>query len=76
MQKETISTCESMGKTIRDLRRSQGLTQAQLAGLSNTGVRFISDLENGKETCHLGKILHVLDTLGVEIIIQSPYDRE
>jgi y4mF family transcriptional regulator len=76
MQKETISTCESMGKTIRDLRRSQGLTQAQLAGLSNTGVRFISDLENGKETCHLGKILHVLDTLGVEIIIQSPYDKE
>ena len=76
MQKDTISTCESIGKTIRDLRRSQGLTQAQLAGLSNTGVRFISDLENGKETCHLGKILHVLDTLGVEIIIQSPYDKE
>ena len=76
MQKETISTCKSMGKTIRDLRRSQGLTQAQLAGLSNTGVRFISDPENGKETCHLGKILHVLDTLGVEIIIQSPYDKE
>lgn len=76
MQKETIRTCESMGKTIRDLRRSQGLTQAQLAGLSNTGVRFISDLENGKETCHLGKILHVLDTLGIEIIIQSPYDKE
>ena len=76
MQKETISTCESMGKTIRDLRRSQGLTQAQLAGLSNTGVRFISDLENGKKTCHLGKILHVLDTLGVEIIIQSPYDKD
>ena len=76
MRKETIRTCESMGKTIRDLRRSQGLTQAQLAGLSNTGIRFISDLENGKETCHLGKILHVLDTLGVEIIIQSPYDKE
>lgn len=76
MQKKTISTCESMGKTIRDLRRSQGLTQAQLAGLSNTGVRFISDLENGKETCHMGKILHVLDTLGVEIVIQSPYDKE
>ena len=76
MGKETIRSCDSMGKTIRDLRRSQGLTQAQLAGLSNTGVRFISDLENGKETCHLGKILHVLDTLGVEITIQSPYDKE
>lgn len=76
MRKETIRTCESMGKTIRNLRRSQGLTQTQLAGVSNTGVRFISDLENGKETCHMGKILHVLDTLGVEIVIQSPYDKE
>lgn len=76
MRKETIRTCESMRKTIRDLRRSQGLTQAQLAELSNTGIRFISDLENDKETCHLGKTLHVLDTLGFEIIIHSPYDKE
>ncbi len=65
-----------MDKTVRDLRRSHGLTQAQLAGLSNTGVRFISDMKNGKETCHLGKIPHVLDSLGVEITIQSPYDKQ
>ena len=75
MQRNAIRTCEAMGKRIRDLRRAQGVTQAQLAGLSNTGVRFISDLENGKETCQLGKILHVLATLGVDIFIQSPYDK-
>ena len=49
MKKDTIHSCEELGKAIRDLRRSQGVTQAQLAGLSNTGVRFISDLENGKD---------------------------
>ena len=76
MQKEIIKTCESMGKTIRNLRRSQGITQAQLAGLSNTGIRFISDLENGKETCRFDKILQVLSTLGVEIVIQDPYNKE
>lgn len=76
MQKKIIKTCESMGKTIRNLRRSQGVTQTQLAGLSNTGIRFISDLENGKETCHFGKILHILNTLGVEIVIQDPYNKE
>ena len=74
MQRNAIRTCDAMGKRIRDLRRAQGVTQAQLAGLSNTGVRFISDLENGKETCQLGKILHVLATLGVDVFIQSPYD--
>ena len=76
MQQNAIRTCEAMGKKIRDLRRAQGVTQAQLAGLSNTGVRFISDLENGKETCQLGKILQVLATLGVDVFIQSPYDKE
>ena len=75
MQRNAIRTCEAMGKKIRDLRRAQGVTQAQLAGLSNTGVRFISDLENGKETCQLGKILHVLATLGVDVFSQSPYDK-
>ena len=44
MQRNVIRTCKAMGKRIRDLRRAQGVTQAQLAGLSNTGVRFISDL--------------------------------
>ena len=76
MQRNAIRTCEAMGKRIRELRRAQGVTQAQLAGLSNTGVRFISDLENGKETCQLGKILHVLATLGVDVLIQSPYDKD
>lgn len=76
MQRNAIRTCEAMGKRIRDLRRAQGVTQAQLAGLSNTGVRFISDLENGKETCQLGKILHVLATLGVDVFILSPYDKD
>ena len=76
MQRNAIRTCEAMGKRIRDLRRAQGVTQAQLAGLSNTGVRFISDLENGKETCQLGKILHVLATLGVDVFIQSPYVKD
>ena len=69
-------SCEELGKAIRDLRRSQGVTQAQLAGLSNTGVRFISDLENGKETCQTGKMLHVLAILGVDIVIKSPYDKD
>ena len=74
MQKETISTCKSMGKTIRDLRRSQGLTQAQLAGLSNTGVRFISDLENGKETVELGKAMYLANLLGMDLIFQNRGD--
>ena len=76
MGQNTILDCAALGRKVRELRRAQKVTQAQLAGLANTGVRFISDLENGKETCHIGKMLRVLETLGVDMLIRSPYDKE
>ena len=76
MGQNTIQDCSALGRKVRELRRAQKITQAQLAGLANTGVRFISDLENGKETCHIGKMLRVLETLGVDMLIRSPYDKE
>jgi hypothetical protein len=50
-----------------------GLTQADLALTSGTGMRFISDLENGKPTCQIGKTLTVLKTLGLRLALSSPY---
>lgn len=76
MSHEEQVSCEAIGKKIRDLRRKQGLTQAQLAGLANTGIRLVGDLENGKETCQTGKLLRVLSALGVVVHIYSPYDKE
>ena len=76
MAKEELRSSAAVGKRIRELRREQGITQAQLAGLANTGVRFIGDLENGKETCQIDRILRVLSALGVGMYIHSPYDRE
>jgi len=76
MAKTKLSNSEAVGKRIRELRREQGLTQAQLAGLANTGIRFVGELENGKETCHIGKMMRVLSALGVAMYIHSPYDKE
>lgn len=76
MKDDGLLTSAELGARVRELRKSQGVTQAQLAGLANTGVRFVSDLENGKETCQLGKTLRVLSTLGVVVYIRSPYDKE
>ena len=50
-------TAKELGETIRNTRKAQGLTQPKLAMACGTGVRFIVDLEAGKETCHLGKAL-------------------
>ena len=76
MAYDAINSSKALGRKIRQLRREQGVTQAQLAGLANTGIRFVSDLENGKETCQLGKMLRVLSTLGVDLDIRSPYDKD
>ena len=76
MGKNIIQNTAELGQKVRELRRAQKITQAQLAGLANTGIRFISDLENGKETCHIGKVLRVIETLGVDMLIRNPYDKE
>lgn len=44
-----INNVSELGKLIKDTRKSQDLTQADLAVSANVGVRFIVDLENGKE---------------------------
>ena len=76
MGKNIIRDTAELGQKVRELRRAQKITQTQLAGLANTGIRFISELENGKETCHIGKVLRVIETLGVDMLIRNPYDKE
>ncbi|MFZ9920180.1 MAG: helix-turn-helix domain-containing protein [Terrimicrobiaceae bacterium] len=55
---------------IRERRKHLGMKQAELALVSNTGLRFISELENGKETCQLGRTLKVLEHLGLKTVIE------
>jgi HTH-type transcriptional regulator/antitoxin HipB len=65
-------TTAQIGKLIRDTRKSIGVTQKDLALTSGTGIRFIIDLENGKETCEIGKALSILNTLGIKINLTPP----
>lgn len=64
-----ILTSDDLGKLIRAHRKAQSATQAEFAALCGVGVRFISDLENGKPTIQLSKVLHVLGCLGLDIAI-------
>ena len=66
-----IKNTKDIASKIRDERKNQNLTQTQLAWLSNVGVRFIVDLEAGKETCQIGKVLLVLATLGIDLISEE-----
>lgn len=65
-----IISSEDIGALVRQQRKKQSATQAEFAALCGVGIRFISDLENGKSTMELGKVLHVLHSLGLEVAIQ------
>ena len=66
-----ISSIKDIGKLVKETRKKQKLTQVQLAQLSNVGIRFLSDLENGKPTCEVEKTLKVLSNLGIRLMVQE-----
>jgi y4mF family transcriptional regulator len=61
-----------LGSIVHRERKAQKLRQAELAAAAGVGVRFIVDLEAGKPTLQLAKVLHVLATLGCDVIITPP----
>lgn len=66
----TIRTAADLGELVRSMRREQGLLQTDLAGLAGTGNRFVVDLERGKPTLQLQKVLHVLGLMALEVVIR------
>ena len=63
---------KDIGKAVRQARHILGATQKAVALTSGTGLRFIGELEQGKATCQLGKVLVVLNTLNVSLSLVLP----
>ena len=76
MRHTELKTTEEIGKLVREERRRQNVTQLQLAGLAGTGIRFVSDLENGKGTVQVQKLLAIVQTLGLGMFLFSPWENE
>jgi HTH-type transcriptional regulator/antitoxin HipB len=66
------ATVDQFGALIRATRKGLGVTQRDLALTSGTGLRFVVDLERGKETCEIGKVLTILQTLGIKLTLIPP----
>jgi y4mF family transcriptional regulator len=76
MKHVETKTVEEIGKLVREERKRQNVTQLHLAGLAGTGIRFVSDLENGKGTVQVQKLLKVVQTLGLGLFIFSPWEND
>lgn len=52
---------------VKEKRKSVRLTQPELAEKAGVGLRFIRELEQGKETLRLDKVNQVLQLFGYEV---------
>jgi y4mF family transcriptional regulator len=57
----------NLSEFIKDKRNIAHLTQPELASKAGVGLRFIRELEQGKETLRLDKVNQVLQLFGFQI---------
>jgi y4mF family transcriptional regulator len=62
-----VTSTKKIGELLRKKRRAQHLTQGQVAEYCGVSIKFISEVERGKETAEIGKVLYLLNTLGIDL---------
>lgn len=65
-----ITNSESLGKAIRERRKELNYTQSYLAEFTGLSVTFISDVERGKKTAEIEKVIQLLNILGMDILLE------
>lgn len=57
----------NLSQEVKKRRKMLNLTQEQLSLRVGVGLRFLRELEQGKKTVRLDKVLEVLNYLGLEL---------
>jgi transcriptional regulator with XRE-family HTH domain len=65
----SIRNAKQLGTVVRAVRKAQSLRQDEVGRISHS---FIGDLEDGKPTVQLGKVLEALNELGVQLRLELP----
>lgn len=66
-----VKSTKELGELLRKKRKDQGLTQTQVAEHCGLSPRFVSEVERGKASAGIGKVLYLLETLGVDLIADT-----
>ena len=74
--KTELTNASQLAEIVRRERKRQRVSQIRLSQLADVGIRFVRDLEDGKETVRFDKVLAVLETLGIAVELSSPGDDE
>ncbi|MBQ3131875.1 MAG: helix-turn-helix transcriptional regulator [Clostridia bacterium] len=66
-----ITDSKTLGAAIRARRKELEYTQAYLAEFTGLSVTFISDVERGKPTAEIEKVIRLINILGMDITIEK-----
>lgn len=66
---QRVTTVAELGQLIRGTRKSSGARLVDAAAFAGVGIRFLHELERGKQTAEIGKAFKVLERLGLEVWI-------
>ena len=66
-----IMNSNVISSTLKFLRKEHGLTQVDLAMKSGVGLNFVRELEQGKATVRMDKVVQVFDLFGYELVPQK-----
>lgn len=66
-----IGSLKDLGNLIRTARSAKDLSQQELADMAGVGRRFVSELENGKPTLEIGRVLMVCQALGIDLVARK-----
>lgn len=58
-----------LGTAIKDKRKKKKITQKDLADITGTSVKFISNVEQGKSTARLDKVLDLIRAVGLRVYL-------
>ena len=66
-----ITMKNNIASQIKVLRKKNGLTQIEFAKRVGVGLRFLRELEQGKSTIRMDKLMQVLDFLGYHLELEK-----
>ena len=71
MNEKPVDDPAEIGRVLRAKRKAQKLTLRDVAGHTGLSVRFISEVERGKPTAEIGKVLYLLSAVGVDVYVRG-----
>lgn len=57
----------TLSKYVKTMRKEHNITQVELSEKSGVGLRFVRELEQGKQSLRLDKVNQILNLFGCEV---------